>query len=319
MKLYSKDILKKRLDDIAANGRLPHAMMFSGNSGCGRKTLARYVAELFLCKDNACGKCAVCRNIESDSYADVTLAKRFCGGKYLTDPFRELMFDMSVSPNSGDIKVYILDDCDTMSPQILNSLLKTIEEPLPYLRFVFTCENTSVIPETIMSRVIEFEVPDTSEEDCKRYLIDNGADSKRAAELADMFAGNIGKANSAFRDGDSSADMKLIGAARKAAAAIGRRDGYGVAAALSEITVRADFGETVRYLARILRDALAVSVGGETEFCCKKEARAIAAAFSEEKIMRMLDAAFELEKNEVYNLNLPLSGAYFTSRIFGGS
>lgn len=318
MRLYGKDRLKKRLDDMAANGRLPHALLFSGNSGCGRRTLARYVAELFLCKDNACGKCAVCRNIESDSYADVIPAKRFCGGKYLMEPFRALLLDMSVSPNSGDIKVYIFEDCDTMSVQILNSLLKTIEEPLSYLRFVFTCENTSVIPETVMSRVVEFEVPDTTEEDCKQFLIDSGADGKRSAEFAAMFAGNIGKAGSAFKDGENSAEMRLIGTARKAAAAIGRRDGYGVASALSEITVRAEFGDTVRYLARILRDALAVRLGGGEEFCCKKEARSIAAAFSEEKIMCMLDAAFELERNEHYNLNLPLSGAYFTSRILGG-
>ncbi len=315
MRLYGKDNLKNRLDDIAAKGRLPHAVMFSGNSGCGRKTLARYTAELFLCKNHACGECSACRNIEHDSHPDVIFAKRSCGGKYSIDPFRDVLRDTVVKPNNGDIKVYVFEDCDTMSVQMLNTLLKLIEEPSAYLRFVFTCENTSVIPETVMSRVTEFEVPDTSENDCKRFLVDNGTDGRRAEELSSMFAGNIGKAVSVLKDGDNSVEMKLIASAQRAAAAIGRHDGYGTAAALSEQSGRAEFADTVRYLARILRDALSVRVGGTEEFFCKKEARKIAAEYSEGEIMNMLDAAFELEKNELYNLNLALSGVYFTSKI----
>lgn len=316
MKLYGKDSLKRRLDDIAAKGRLPHAVMFSGNSGCGRKMLARYTAELFLCGDHACGECSACRNIEYDSHPDVIFAKQACGGDYSMEPFREVLRGTVVKPNNGDIKIYVFEDCDTMTAQLLNTLLKLIEEPPAHLRFVFMCENTSVIPETVMSRVTEFEVPDTSEEDCKRCLVDKGADVRRAAELSAMFAGNIGKAVSVLKDGDNSVEMKLIATAQRAAAAIGRRDGYGTAAALSEQSGRAEFADTVRYLTRILRDALAVRVGGAEEFFCKKEARAIAAAFTESEIINMLDTAFELERNEIYNLNLALSGAYFTSKIF---
>lgn len=316
MKLYGKDGLKRRLDDIAAKGRLPHAVMFSGSSGCGRKILARYTAELFLCSNRACGECYACRNIERDSNPDVIFVKRACGGQYLMDPFREVLRGTAIKPNNGDIKIYVFEECDTMTVQMLNTLLKLIEEPPLHLRFVFTCENTSVIPETVMSRVTEFEVPDTSEEDCKRFLVDCGTDSRRAAELASMFAGNISKAVSVLKDGEKSVEMKLIASAQRAAAAIGRRDGYGVATALSEHSDRVEFADTVRYLERILRDALAVRVGGTEEFFCKKESRAIAAIFSEGEIMNMLDAAFELERNEVYNLNLSLSGAYFTSKIF---
>lgn len=316
MKLYGKDILKRRLDDISLRGRIPHAVLFSGNSGCGRKTLARYVAELFLCSKNACGECSACRNIEHDSHPDVIFVKQACGGKYSMEPFREVLRGTVVKPNNGDIKVYVFEDCDTMTTQILNTLLKLIEEPPAHLRFVFTCENTSVIPETVMSRVTEFEVPDTSEEDCRRCLVDGGTDSRRAAELSSVFAGNIGKAESVLKDGENSVEMKLIASAQRAAAAIGRRDGYGTAAALSEQSGRAEFADTVRYLARILRDAMALRVGGGEEFFCKKEARAIAAVFSESEIMNMLDTAFEIERNEIYNLNLALSGAYFTSKIF---
>lgn len=347
MKLYGKDKLKRRLDDIAARGRLPHAIMLSGSSGSGRKTLARYIAELFLCDNGGahpCGECAVCRNIENDSHADVIFVKRACVNLeskdkkdkkdkdkkekkekklgYAIDPFRDVLREVLYMPTGGDIKIYVFEDCDTMSTQMQNTLLKIIEEPPAHLRFIFTCENTSIIPETVMSRVTEFEVPDTTEPECGRCLIDMGVQPDRAAELSGTFAGNIGKALAALKDGENSNEIKLIGIAQRAAAAIGKRDGYGTAAVLSEVSnkseaSRADFGETVRYIARILRDALALRVGNEAEFFCKKEARAIASAYSENEIMNMLDAAFELEKNEQYNLNLPLSSVYFVSRIFG--
>jgi len=62
MKLYGKDGLKARLDGIAAKGRLPHAILLSGHEGCGKKSLARYIAQLFLCENNACGQCATCHS-----------------------------------------------------------------------------------------------------------------------------------------------------------------------------------------------------------------------------------------------------------------
>lgn len=318
MRLYGKDSLKRRLDDIAAKGRLPHAIMFSGNEGCGRKILARYTAQLFLCPNHACGECAECRNIENDNHPDVIFVKRGCAKeKYNMENFREILRGTVIKPNNGDIKVYVFEDCDTMLPQLHNTLLKLIEEPPSHLRFVFTCANTSVIPETVMSRVTEFEVPDTDTASCVQCLVDGGMDRKRAEELALTFSGNIGKCRAA-PDGDSP-EMKLIEAARNAAAAIGRRDGFGLAAVLSGFARSSDrdnFNCVIDHLTNILRDALAVKYGESSEFFSKKEAQDIASNFSEAEIVNMLDAAVELEKNEIYDLNPALSGVYFTSRIF---
>ena len=312
MKLYGKNHLKKRLDGIAEKGRLSHAVLFSGHSGVGKKALARYTAELFLCENSACGECPTCRNIENGAHPDVIFVKERCGGKYAMDPFREVLSDTVVRPNNGDCKVYVFEDCDTMRPEHQNSLLKLIEEPADHLRFVFTCENTSVIPETVLSRVTEFEVPDTPVADCEQALLDSGVDAAKAHELAEMFAGNIGKCKAVLDGGDES---QLIETARKAAAALGSRDGFGITCALSERSGRAEFGRVMEYLSRIVRDALAVKCGGEAEFFGKEESRKIAERFSEDEILNILDTAFETAKNEVYNLNLSLTAAYFVSRI----
>lgn len=315
MILYGKDGLKQRLDDIAEKGRLSHAILLSGHSGCGKKALARYIAQLFLCENHACGQCAACRNIEHDGHPDVIFVKAACGGKYAMEPFRGVLRDTVVKPNNGDLKIYVFEDADTMLPQHQNALLKLIEEPPEHLRFIFTCENTSIIPETVLSRVTEFEVPDTGVKDCARCLADSGVDPKQAKELSEMFAGNIGKCRAVLDGGD---ELKLIETAQRAAAAIGRRDKFGTAAALSEQSGRSESAQVMEYLSRIIRDALALKCGGEAEFFGRREAEKIAEIFSEEEILAMLDAAFEVAQNEIYNLNIALTAAYFTSKIFGG-
>lgn len=314
VKLYGKDDIKRRLDDIAAKGRISHAVMFSGHSGSGRKTLARYTAQLLLCENHACGHCAVCRNIENDAHPDVIFAKRQCKDeKYRMEDLRDIISDTAVLPMSGNVKIYVFEDCDTMTPLHLNTLLKLIEEPSTHLRFVFTCENTAIIPETIMSRVTEFEVPDTPVKECERYLLDSGMDSAKAKSLAEMFSGNIGKCG-----GFDGAEGELIGAARTAAAAIGVRDFVTAGGALSKYqNNRAGFNTAMMHLANLFRDALALKSGCEAEYFGKKEFRKIADNFTAQEILTMLDAAFEIQQNEIYNLNLGLTGVYFISKIVG--
>lgn len=313
MKLYGKDELKRRIDDIASKGRLPHAIMLSGHEGCGKKTFARYIAQWFLCGHNACGQCAVCRNIEHDGHPDVIFVKAQCEGKYSMDSFREVMSGTVVKPNNGDLKIYIFEEADEMTPLHLNKLLKLIEEPPEHLRFIFTCENPGLILETIRSRVTEFEILDPSIEDCAEYLVDNGMEPKRARELSEKFSGNISKCRAVSDGGD---ELKLIENAQNIAAAIAKHDKFGAAAAVSEQSVRVKFGQVMEYLTMILRDALAIKCGGEAEFFAKKESGKIAENFSENEILTMLDTAFEVIGNEMYNLNLALTAAYFTSKIF---
>lgn len=313
MKIYGKSGLKQRLDEIAEKGRLSHAVLFSGTAGVGKKTLAKYTAQLFLCGNGACGACAVCRDIENGIHPDVIFVKEQCGGKYSMEPLREVLRSTVESPGIGDCKVYVFEDCDTMLTEHQNALLKLIEEPAEHLRFVFTCENTSAIPETVMSRVTEYEVPDTPVKDCGQALIDGGVAEEKARELSEMFAGNIGKCKAVLEGGG---EAQLIETARKAAAALGARSSFGLAAALAEQTKREEYGRVIGYLSRIVRDALAVKLGGEAEFFGKAESKTISENFSDDELLNILDVSQEIAKNEGYNLNLPLTSAYFASRIF---
>ncbi len=331
MRLYGKEGLQKRLTDIAVKDRLPHAILLHGNSGAGKKVMARYIAKLFLCEsltsDRACYEdetrlageyrpcesCPACRSINADEHPDVIFVKRLCGGKYSMDEFRAVLSGTVIKPNNGGVKVYVFEDCGDMRVQHQNALLKLIEEPADYLRFIFTCENSNSILETILSRVTEFEVSPMSVAECAECLIDSGVEPKRAGELSETFSGNAGKCLAVVEGGE---ETKLIETARKVAAAVGARDKLLTAAALSEQTGRADFAGTLDYFTDILRDALALRCGGEATSCGKKEAAGIAGNFSEARILNMLDSVFEVAQNGEINLNLALSAAYLSYRLY---
>ncbi len=319
MRLYGKTILKERLDAIASRSRLPHAIMLYGEKGSGRRVMANYIAKLFMCGAPPCEECSVCTKINADAHPDVIFVKRACGGKYnlsetqsgLTS-MREVMESVVIKPNDGDVKVYIFEDCDEMTPQIQNTLLKTIEEPAPFLRFVFTCESTDSILETIRSRVTEFEVPCASVQECAEMLTDSGNPPAKAMELAEMLSGNIGKCLDIL---SGEGDTPFMETARRAASAIGSKNGYAAAAALSEQTGRAEFAATISYLTEILRDALALRCGGTASSCGKKEAEAIAKTHSEQQILDMLDAVFKATADSSLNLNMALTATYLTTKL----
>lgn len=312
MRLYGKDSLKSRLDAAAAGGRLSHAILLHGERGSGRRVMAGYIAKLFLCGAPPCDNCAVCSRIDARTHPDVIFVKSACGGKYSMDALRRVLESTAVKPNDGDIKVYIFDDCDEMQPKHQNTLLKLIEEPARFLRFVFTCENVNSVIETVLSRVTAFEVPSASEEECAACLAESGVERKRASELSALFAGNIGRCMQVLSD---DAETKLMDCAKAAAAGIARKNGYAAAAALSSKTDRGEFAAVLGFLTGILRDAMVLRCGGTASSCGRKEAADIAAAYSEAEIERMLESVFEVSSHEQLNLNLALTAMYLTSKM----
>lgn len=312
-RLYGKDELKALLDSIAAQNRLSHAILLHGENGSGRLTTARYIAKLMMCGAPPCESCSCCKRIDENSHPDVIYAKRFCDDKYEIKKVRELIGeDASIKPNDSNVKIYIFEDADTLSSECQNTLLKCIEEPASYLRFIFLCENINNILVTIQSRVTAFDVPTPSVEACTECLIEKGTPSAKAKELAELTSGNIGKCVELLENGD---EVKLIDTARKAAAALAKKDGLTLLAALSEQTGRNEFASMLEYFAGILRDALAYRCGTELTSCGKAEAQQLAAAYSEGSIVSKLECVLEIISHKQYNLNLALTAAQLTSKL----
>lgn len=312
MELYGKSALKAQLDAAAEKGRLPHALLFSGNAGSGRKTMAKYAAGLFMCGAPPCGKCAACRAIENNSHPDIKFVKSACGGKYTIDGVREALADIAVLPNNGELKIYVFEDFDGVLDRIQNHLLKIIEEPAPFVKFVFTCESANTILETILSRTAVYEVPPAPIAECVRYLVDNGCGKEKAFSLAEFCQGSIGKCREAL-DG---AQDESMAAAKKAAAALAQLNRLEVCAALSSRSGRTEFAELLPLLAEIIRCALSVRCGAAAEGFAAKESKALAAVFSEQQLLAMLDAIFDVMGGLVLNPNIALTAARLTAALF---
>ncbi len=320
MRLYGKTALKARLDAYASEGRLPHAILLCGERGVGRRVMANYIAKQFLCGAAPCESCPTCSRIDAFAHADIIFVKRECGGKYNLDEtgkngltsLRRVMESIVIKPNDGAIKIYVFEDADEMSVQIQNTLLKTIEEPAPFLRFIFTCQSVDNIIETIRSRVTDFDVPAPTAAECAQCLTEGGTPAKQAQELAEMMSGNIGKCLDVLSGGG---DTPYMECAKKIAAAAAAKDGYATAAALSEQSGRTEFAETLGYLTEILRDALSLRCGGEAFSCGKQQAQQLAKAYTEEQILSKLDAVFKVTADTALNLNMALTASYLTSKL----
>lgn len=314
MKLYGKESLVEILEDAAGENRLSHAVLLTGERGSGRRTTAKFIAKQMMCGAVPCESCPVCTKINADSHPDVIWVLQKCGGKYNIENMREIVSKgAAVKPNDGDVKVYIFENSDEMSAAVQDTLLKNIEEPESWNRFIFLCENSGSLLSTIRSRVTEYRIPECPPEECCECLVNEfKVDRAKARELSQTMSGNIGKCLEALNGGD---ETKLMETARHAAAGIAKKSGYMVCAALAEQSGRKEYAGVLEYLAGILRDALAVRAGGELCSCGKAEAKNIAKIYDEAAVTAMLDKIFEVNSVGSLNLNLALCSAYLTSGI----
>lgn len=160
--------LAENLDGLIKNHRLPHAIMLRGGSEALRQRLSLFLAEAFVCEsdEKPCGKCSHCLKVQSGNHPDVITADPSSQGEktFKIALVREIKDDAYIIPNEANSKVYILRSADKMNIQAQNALLKLIEEPPPYARFILECDSSAAMLETIMSRVTLFDLgADTDE------------------------------------------------------------------------------------------------------------------------------------------------------------
>jgi DNA polymerase-3 subunit delta' len=138
-----------------AESRIPHAYIFTGPAGIGKKTIAHLFAGLLLCENPqsgaACGLCHGCLLYENGSnpdYRRINTEEASIG----VDMIRGIQGDVSIRPMYSKRKVYIIEDAGKMTDQAQNCLLKTFEEPPQYVVVILLAANYEMLLETIRSR-----------------------------------------------------------------------------------------------------------------------------------------------------------------------
>ena len=144
---------------IAAN-RVANAYLFIGPRGIGKTTLSRIFAKALNCSEpngtEPCGKCTNCIEIAEGRSLDVTELDAASHNK--VEDVKPIMDAVQFRPAASRYKIFIIDECHMLSNAAWNALLKTLEEPPPYVRFIFaTTEGDKVLP-TIVSRCQRFDL-----------------------------------------------------------------------------------------------------------------------------------------------------------------
>lgn len=157
--LVGQNHVTQTLTNALRNGRLHHALLFTGPRGTGKTSSARILAKAIRCPNAIdfvpCDKCESCIEIaQSRSPAVVELDGASNNG---VDAIRELRDSVSYMPATGKYKVYIIDEVHMLSTSAFNALLKTLEEPPAHVIFILATTEVQKLPQTILSRCQRYD------------------------------------------------------------------------------------------------------------------------------------------------------------------
>ena len=159
--LIGQDVVAETISNSIKANKVPNAYLFTGIRGIGKTTTARIVAKSLncingvdnLCKDNFCENCTA---IANSNHIDVL--EMDAASKTGVDDVRDLIEFSRYGPTTAKYKIFIIDEVHMLSKQAFNALLKTLEEPPEYLKFIFATTEIKKIPITVVSRCQRFDL-----------------------------------------------------------------------------------------------------------------------------------------------------------------
>ena len=159
--LIGQEVVAETIINSIKADKVPNAYLFTGIRGIGKTTTARIVAKALnclngiekMCIDNLCENC---QSIANSSHIDVL--EMDAASKTGVDDVRDLIEFSRYGPTSAKYKIFIIDEVHMLSKQAFNALLKTLEEPPSYLKFIFATTEIKKIPITVVSRCQRFDL-----------------------------------------------------------------------------------------------------------------------------------------------------------------
>jgi len=167
------------------NNNSTNAFLFTGIRGIGKTTFARIVAKALNCENsitNMCEnkKCSHCTSITNSNHIDVL--EMDAASKTGVEDVRELIEFSRYPPSVAKYKIFIIDEVHMLSKQAFNALLKTLEEPPKYLKFIFATTEVKKIPITVISRCQRYDLSRIKSEELFTYLKNITLKEKKVVE-----------------------------------------------------------------------------------------------------------------------------------------
>jgi DNA polymerase-3 subunit gamma/tau len=249
--MVGQEHVVQALSNALQTQRLHHAYLFTGTRGIGKTTVSRILAKSLNCTGpdgtggitaEPCGVCQSCTEIDADRYLDYI--ELDAASNRSIDEIRDLIERAAYKPGIGRFKVFMIDEAHQLTKDAFNALLKTLEEPPDYLKFVLATTDPDKMLPTVLSRCLQFNLrpmaPATVREHLQRVLGAEGVpfDEGSLRLLARAARGSM-------RDGLSLTDQAIA---------------YG-SGRLDEAVVRAMLGSVDRGHARAIVQALAARDG----------------------------------------------------------
>jgi DNA polymerase-3 subunit gamma/tau len=175
--MVGQDHVVRALTHALEQGRLHHAYLFTGTRGIGKTTVSRILAKSLNCTGpdgqggvtaTPCGTCPACVEIDADRYIDyIELDAASNRG---IDEVRDLIERATYKPSVGRYKVFMIDEAHQLTKEAFNALLKTLEEPPEYLKFVLATTDPEKMLPTVLSRCLQFNLRPMAPETVAEHL-----------------------------------------------------------------------------------------------------------------------------------------------------
>lgn len=208
--IVGQDHITKTLKNAIHTDKLAHAYLFSGPQGVGKTSCARILARALNCQDGPtekpCGKCPACLEIIEGRSMDVIEIDG--ASNRGIDEIRALRENVKFGALNGKSKIYIIDEVHMLTPEAFNALLKTLEEPPDFVKFIFATTQPQKVPATILSRCQRFDFARIPNLKIIEKLKEIASDEKLKIPEDVLFA--IAKAsNGCMRDAESVLDQMI--------------------------------------------------------------------------------------------------------------
>ena len=321
MRIYGNKRALERLEEYKRGDRLPHSLLFFGDGGTGKRTLADYTAMLYLCKsgDSPCGQCSDCTRIERHIHPDVVYVD--CASLSVGE-LREVLRSSYGLPVEGELRIFILTEFQLFNRECQNALLTYLEEPSPHNRFILTASSRSSILPTILSRTAMIQTEPLSVTECAEALRERGCGDE-AEKLSAAWGGNLGMALKALSEKNGSL---YLDAAREFVSALCNGEEYTALTVIQRLPQpkddkRGPVRELVLAAQRILHDAFVFAADGiGTSGCDAELAQRLARKY---KIAQLSAFCSEAERfgntvSEV-NFNSKITANAFTAALFAAA